>query len=266
MHDIFELIGHVAETTTTVLIEGETGTGKEQVARAIHHASAKHRSGPFVAVNCAALPRDPAGERAVRPREGRVHRRRPASARAASSWPTAARSSSTRSATCRRRCRPSCCACCRSAGSSASAAPRRIEVDVRVVAATNREPAEAGQGGEVPRGPVLPAERGQDRPAAAARAARGHPAAGGALRAEVRPARTSPPSRSPPRRWRCCWRYRWPGNIRELENAIERACVTSRGEQIPPENLPPEVAAPARTKVPVPGRPGPAADRTSSPS
>ena len=56
MHDVFELISHVADTTTTVLIEGETGTGKEQVARAIHQASAAHAAGPFVAVNCAALP------------------------------------------------------------------------------------------------------------------------------------------------------------------------------------------------------------------
>src|SRR5262249_3984877 len=36
MHDVFELISHIAPTTTTVLLEGETGTGKDQVARAIH--------------------------------------------------------------------------------------------------------------------------------------------------------------------------------------------------------------------------------------
>lgn len=55
MHDVFELIGHIADNVSTVLIRGETGTGKEQVARAIHQATSKHRSGPFVAVNCGAL-------------------------------------------------------------------------------------------------------------------------------------------------------------------------------------------------------------------
>src|SRR5438270_11518199 len=55
MHAAFELIANVAHTTTTVLIEGETGTGKEQVARAIHQASVG-RTGPLVPANCAALP------------------------------------------------------------------------------------------------------------------------------------------------------------------------------------------------------------------
>src|SRR5207249_4862364 len=55
MHKLFELISNVAQTATTVLIEGETGTGKEQVACAIHQAS-HLRTGPMVAVNCAALP------------------------------------------------------------------------------------------------------------------------------------------------------------------------------------------------------------------
>jgi DNA-binding NtrC family response regulator len=55
MHDVFELISHVAQTSSTVLIAGETGTGKELVARAIHNSSPR-RNAPFVAVNCAALP------------------------------------------------------------------------------------------------------------------------------------------------------------------------------------------------------------------
>lgn len=54
MQAIFNRIRQVAPTNATVLVEGETGTGKELVARAIHHLS--HRSeGRFVAVNCAAL-------------------------------------------------------------------------------------------------------------------------------------------------------------------------------------------------------------------
>lgn len=56
MLEIFELIGHIATTISTVLIQGETGTGKEQLARAIHDASTTHRSGTFVAINCAAIP------------------------------------------------------------------------------------------------------------------------------------------------------------------------------------------------------------------
>src|SRR5437899_2856895 len=55
MHRIFDLVGNVADTTSTVLIEGETGTGKEEVARAIHETS-HTRNGPLIAVNCAALP------------------------------------------------------------------------------------------------------------------------------------------------------------------------------------------------------------------
>ena len=54
MQPIFNRIRQVAPTTATVLIEGETGTGKELVARAIHSLSARS-GGRFVAVNCAAL-------------------------------------------------------------------------------------------------------------------------------------------------------------------------------------------------------------------
>ncbi len=55
MRDIFDVIQKVAATDTSVLVLGETGTGKELVARAIHAASHR-RDGPFVAVNLAALP------------------------------------------------------------------------------------------------------------------------------------------------------------------------------------------------------------------
>ena len=54
MQDIRRLIGALAPTGVDILINGETGCGKEVVARAIHDASG--RRGPFVAVNCSALP------------------------------------------------------------------------------------------------------------------------------------------------------------------------------------------------------------------
>ncbi len=54
MHRLFEVIERVAKTESTVLVRGETGTGKELVARAVHECS--HRAGkPFRAINCATL-------------------------------------------------------------------------------------------------------------------------------------------------------------------------------------------------------------------
>lgn len=55
MKDVFTLIGQVAGTSATVLLTGESGTGKELVAKAIHECS-ERSSGPFIAVNCSALP------------------------------------------------------------------------------------------------------------------------------------------------------------------------------------------------------------------
>ena len=55
MRKLFSILPQIAESDSTVLIEGATGTGKELVARAIHHNSPR-KKGPFVAVNLGALP------------------------------------------------------------------------------------------------------------------------------------------------------------------------------------------------------------------
>jgi PAS domain S-box-containing protein len=55
MHKIFRILPQVAESDSTVLIQGETGTGKELLARAIHELSPRRKK-PFIAVNCGALP------------------------------------------------------------------------------------------------------------------------------------------------------------------------------------------------------------------
>ncbi len=55
MHQIFSILPQIAESESTVLLGGESGTGKELVARAIHSLSCR-KDGPFVAVNCGALP------------------------------------------------------------------------------------------------------------------------------------------------------------------------------------------------------------------
>ena len=55
MLDLFQLIKKVASTSTNILITGESGTGKELIARSIHQQG-NRRDGPFVAINCAAIP------------------------------------------------------------------------------------------------------------------------------------------------------------------------------------------------------------------
>ncbi|TMB19416.1 MAG: sigma-54-dependent Fis family transcriptional regulator [Deltaproteobacteria bacterium] len=56
MQEVYKVIGRVAPTDATALIEGETGTGKELIAKAIHYHSS--RGGPFVALNCSAIPNE----------------------------------------------------------------------------------------------------------------------------------------------------------------------------------------------------------------
>lgn len=58
MDKVLKLVDKVADTDATVLLHGESGTGKELIARKIHERSSRSGSGPFLAINCGALPKD----------------------------------------------------------------------------------------------------------------------------------------------------------------------------------------------------------------
>jgi DNA-binding NtrC family response regulator len=247
MHAVFELISNVAHSTSTVLIEGETGTGKEQVARAIHQAS-NNRSGPLVAVNCAALPETlleselfghekGAFTSAMSQRRGRFEIADGGTIflDEVGDVPATMQAKLLRVLQERRFER---------VGGAES-----IEVDVRVIAATNRSLQRLVKQGtfredlyyrlnvvKIDLPPLR--ERLEDIPLLATHFAEKYARPGEA------------PKQISPRAMEALLNYRWPGNIRELENAIERACVTSRENVIQVENLPPEIVSPPVSKLP----------------
>jgi DNA-binding NtrC family response regulator len=247
MHAVFELISNVASTTTTVLVQGETGTGKEQVARAIHGAS-QSRSGPLIAVNCAALPETlleselfghekGAFTSAVGQRRGRFELANGGTIflDEVGDVPATMQAKLLRVLQERRFER---------VGGTES-----IEVDVRVIAATNRSLQRLVKQGtfredlyyrlnvvKIDLPPLR--ERAEDIPLLATHFCEKYSRPG------------EPPKQISPEAMELLLSYRWPGNIRELENAIERACVTARGSAILPENLPPELSKPAAPKMP----------------
>jgi DNA-binding NtrC family response regulator len=239
MFDIFELIGHIAETTTTVLIEGETGTGKEQVARAVHQASEKHRSGGFVAVHCAALPETlleselfghekGAFTGAAGQRKGRFELAHGGTLflDEVGDIPMPMQVKLLRVLQERR--------------FERVGGNQGIEVDVRVVAATNRSLEVMVKEGKfredlyyrlnVVKIDLPPLRRRpEDIPLLATYFVQKYTRSG-----------QNPPRISEEAMERLL-AYSWPGNIRQLENAIERACVTARDDLIRPENLPPDL-------------------------
>lgn len=240
MHSIFELIANLADTTATVLITGETGTGKEQVARAIHESGAGQRPGELVAVNCAALPETLLESElfghekgsftgAAATRRGRFELANGGTIflDEAGDIPLPMQAKLLRVLQERRFER---------VGGSQS-----IEVDVRVIAATNRDLLKLVKKGQfredlyyrlnVVKIDLPPLrERIEDAPLLATHFAEKY----------CRPGQ--PPKGFTPAAMERLLVFGWPGNIRQLENAIERACVTAKGAVIEVDDLPPELA------------------------
>ncbi len=233
---VLDLVSRVAPSKISILLTGESGTGKELVARMIH-ARSDRADKPFVAINCAAFPETLLESELFGYERGVASRASTAPARAASRRRRGARSFSTRSGTCPWPCSPSCCACSRSARSSAWAARRRVPIDVRVLAATHARLAERIARGEFREDLYyrlrvveigLPAlrERREDIPKLvryflerfAAREGREVPN----LDRDAYAALLS---------------HDFPGNIRELENLLEGAAALSQGGTIRREDL-----------------------------
>ena len=242
MQKLYDQLGRVAPTAATVLLIGESGTGKELAAQTIHDLSRRKQG----AVPAAQLRRGLAAadrERAVRPREGQLHRRRPPAQGLLRARPR-------RHAVPRRDHRDA-------AGAAGEAAARARD---RHVHARGRHHADQRRRARASPPPTATPRRRWPTAscartcyhrlnvfpiahAAAARARQRHRAAGAALPRGAEPARRAPPSRSRPRTIAALYAHSWPGNVRELKNYVQRAFILA--DDVIDANLAPAaVAAP----------------------
>jgi two-component system response regulator HydG len=239
MQEVFALIQGAARADLNVLVTGESGTGKELVARAIHYSGPRRR-GPFVALNCAAIPETlleselfghvrGAFTGAATARKGLVEEAHGGTLflDEISEMSVALQAKLLRVLEDRE---------VRPLGSN-----RGTVVEFRAIASTNRDPRAQVEAGTFRAdlyyrlnvvGINLPPLR--ERPGDIPRLAR-HFVEGFATQ-QRRPVHGLSPDAMA-----LVESYGWPGNIRELENAMERGVAFARGELIAPADLPPAV-------------------------
>ncbi len=236
MRDLLSLVRRVAPTDATVMVRGETGTGKELVATAVHYLSAK-RDGPFIRVNCAALPESLLEDELFGHEKGAftgAHARREGRFELADGGTifldeVGDMSLATQAKVLR---------VLEHREFERVGGTRTVKVDVRLVAATNKDlEAMSREGGfredlywrlhdVVLRLPPL-RERREDIPGLAE-----------ALLSEFGGAYTG--RRVTPEAMDDLIRRAWPGNIRQLKAVLKNAAIFARGPDIGPGDLPPE--------------------------
>ncbi len=236
MKEVFRLISQVAPTKSTVLIFGESGTGKELIARAIHRRSPRAKQ-PFVVVNCAALPENLLESELFGHLKGAftgAHRDRRGRFTLADGGTIfldeiGAMSLGLQAKFLR---------VLQEKEFEPVGGTKSIRVDVRIIAATNQDLKKAVEEGRFRedlyyRLNVVPVhlpplrERKEDIPPLTYHFLRRYSQELGKDVREISPEALE-----------SMLQYDWPGNIRELENAIERAMVLSKGSTLSVETLP----------------------------
>lgn len=236
MQQLFQLLPRVAESESAVLLQGESGTGKELVARALHQYS-RRRQGPFVAVNCGAIPDNLLEAEFFGYKAGAftdARRNKPGRFAQAHGGTLFLDEIGDISPALQLR----LLRVLQEQQYEPLGATQTEQADVRIIAATHRDlAAEVAQGGfredlyyrlNVVRLQLPPLrERPEDIPLLTERLL---------LRLQRRTGRRV--EGVLPETLKILKQYSWPGNIRELENALEHAMVLCDGQWLAPEHLP----------------------------